>query len=474
MRNQLQTTKKQFLGVLILTGVLMAVPATLFAEDVTFEKVLRTYEQSGYNFSWGSRAFEGATWLSSGDLVVTGGCKQDHSGGAFLFGNDGSYKGGGNTCSDTSSITLGCSEAGGCQMGTAVVERTDGSIVRLGQSRSFVRRSPVVYDVVPDGLSFVSRIFFSKSSDDYILPQGPERDWNAWASYYDPVVTSNDILVVKKGGDGYFPQLDRLVAFKLPEFDELWTKTPKGDVVGGINDLFIQTNTKNYPTELVVSRVTTDGLTEIDREPISGLWKSLWGTSALKRDPKDASIFAIETGTSPRDAKIVRYQADASGIQKIDERSIPSDLYGFDFAILGDYVAFGALGPRVLKGTQELTVEKPTALFDNGRWMGTISSVSLGKDGKLVVANGKNVLLYKIDGVGTGGPGPATTTPPTGVGLGGMSDILLFARSYLTLMQAVMGGGPSLSSKVFTGLGTSTDPALQNAFNQAIRIINAN
>ncbi|QQR82273.1 hypothetical protein IPJ70_03245 [Candidatus Campbellbacteria bacterium] len=88
---------------------------------------------------------------------------------------------------------------------------------------------------------------------------------------------------MRKGGDGYFPQLDRLVAFSLPEFGALWTKNLTGEIVGGIKDMFIQTNARNYPKELVVYRVSRGGVTEIDREPINGLWKSSWGTSALKK-----------------------------------------------------------------------------------------------------------------------------------------------------------------------------------------------
>ncbi|QQR82272.1 hypothetical protein IPJ70_03240 [Candidatus Campbellbacteria bacterium] len=160
--------KKYYILVLF---VCVISPLFARAEDVIFQKVLRTYDQNGYNSSWGSRAFEGTAWLSGGDLIVTGSCKQDHTGGAFLFGSDGVYKGIGNTCSDTSSIRLGCSEAGGCQLGTAIAERPDGSIVRLGQSRNFVRRSPAVYTIASDGLSFVSRLFFQNQAMSICIPK---------------------------------------------------------------------------------------------------------------------------------------------------------------------------------------------------------------------------------------------------------------------------------------------------------------
>jgi hypothetical protein len=89
---------------------------------------------------------------------------------------------------------------------------------------------------------------------------------------------------------------------------------------------------------------------------------------------------------------------------------IPSDVYGDDFAIFGEYIAFASAGPRVWKGTKEVTVEKPTTLLESGSWVGRISSVSFSKDGKLAVANGKNVLLYKVGGTQT----PPVSIPPPG------------------------------------------------------------
>jgi hypothetical protein len=402
-------------------------PLFAHAEGVVFEKTLYTYTQAGYPITWWARAFQGVTWLSNGTLVVTGDCKDDWGSGTFLFGSDGSYKGKADTCKDTSSLRLLCAEGGGCQMGTNVAERSDGSIVRLGQSRSFVRRSPVVYSLRSGNLSFLSRLFLSSSQDEYWTPQGPERDWEMWASYYSPVVVSGDILVVKKGGDGgYFPQLDRIVAFDLPSFDELWTEVPEGDLIGGIGDFVLtshnDTNARPQTATLTVYRVTRSGMSEVDQETVSpGVVYNtpMGGVLNIEEDPSDTSVFAVSThvstvvnGVNHTTNKVIRYRKSGTGIQKIDERSFSAPV-GVPYAILGDYVAFATglnTAPRVWKGSQELVVENSPE-----GWQGFTSGVAFRKDGKLAVTTGSRVLLYQIGGVSAP---PISILPPTGVGSG--------------------------------------------------------
>ncbi|QQR82274.1 hypothetical protein IPJ70_03250 [Candidatus Campbellbacteria bacterium] len=184
------------------------------------------------------------------------------------------------------------------------------------------------------------------------------------------------------------------------------------------------------------------------------------GHIRFEKDPSDASVFAIKTGTGPRDTKIVRYRASASGIQKIDERTIPSDVYGADFSIFGDYLAFATGGPRVWKGTKELTIGSAPA---GTLW--NVSSVSFGRDGKLAVANAKNVLLYALSGTVTP---PVSILPPTGVGSGfnglppGTTEKELTTVTKSILQQMGIGNCPLPPSSGATI--NTTGPAQLSAF----------
>lgn len=465
----------KFITHFILTLVLgfLFIPSFTQAEEVVFDKVIRTYQEEGfYGVLW-NYAFNGVQWLSDNSLAVTGNCniRENYTGGLYLFDSEGNYEEKENSCHVTSNTRVACPEGGGCQMGWQLAEK--GSyLIREGQAPSGIRRSPLVYRKSGNSLSYINRLFFTDIHDDIRYPTGPMDEWEEWAGYYSPVVVDDTLVVLKTGtGLAYSPSYNKLVGLSVPNLNVLWEEFPEGSIAGAIDDVLVlahNTFVRPLTTTLIAYRIGSDGLIELNRIEMPG---SVQGNKNLQIDAQNSSIGAVAvTQEGNTSCKIIRLRKTSSGIEKIDERSVT--LFGGDgglgggcgatFSISGDYVAFalGTNAMRVWKGTTELDVEEPDELwYEPGsglphRFDGRAADVDIRADGKIAMAMGGKVALFSISDVEVPPP-----VPPGGGTFGG--DLVFTARLAENILR-VMGSGQCPTQSV----DRST---IENAFFSVVR-----
>lgn len=441
--------KKHFLSCLLLVSITwFFIPVVTHAEDVVFDKVIRTYQEEGfYGVLW-NYAFNGVQWLSDNSLAATGNCniRQNFTGGLYIFDEDGNFEEKENSCHQTSNTRIACPEGGGCQMGWQVVEK-DSYLIREGQAPSGVRRSPLVYRKSGTSLSYINRLFFTDRNDDIIYPTGQMDEWEDWAAYYSPVVVGDTLVTFKTGtGLAYSPSYNKLVGLSVPNLGVLWEEFAEGNLAGAIDDVLIVSRIKTatpVTTTLIAYHVEDEGLVELSRVQYPGAAMSTTGSINVKIDARDSSIgaFAI-TGEGNSSCNIVRFRRTDSGIEEIDERTYSLGVgggCGANFAILGDYVAFtiGTQGMRVWKGTRELSVELLEEIsFEPGsglptQWDGRLLGIDIRDDGKIAIAMGNRVVLYTISNLDA-------ETPPSGGGGGNLAGMTVgeLGQAFTRIIQS--------------------------------------
>ncbi len=427
-------------------------PTLARAQDVVFDKVIRTYQEEGFHGALWNYAFNGAHWLSDGSLAVTGNCniRENYTGGLYIFNDAGGYVGKEDSCHDTSNTRIACPEGGGCQMGWQIAE-AGSYLIREGQAPSGVRRSPLVYRKSDTALSYMSRLFFTDKDDDIIYPTGDMDEWEDWAGYYNPVTVGDTLVVLKTGtGTAFNQAYQRFVGMSIPDLDVLWEEVPEGNLAGVIGDVLVVSHinvVRPVTTTLIAYHVEEDGLVELNRTQYSGATMSTTGDRDIKVDAQDPSIGAVViTAEDNSSCNLVRFRRTDSGLQEIDERRYSlGGGCGANFAILGDYVVFavGTRGMRAWKGMTELTVELPEELsFEPGSGLpaqfdGRLLGIDIRDDGKVAIAMGNRVALYTINDVEIPPPPPpppATSTPPTNTGA--PSSMSAMIKAYVQLIEA--------------------------------------
>ncbi len=203
----------------------------------------------------------------------------------------------------------------------------------------------------------------------------------------------------------------------------------------------------------------------------------------------DPGLISSSNHVPPR---LLWYTVGSSGFELAKEMELPSDFEETGaFAVWGDYLfrAFSTNSGGVLIGKVDgSTYTKiQTLVLPDG---GIPSAILASPAGYIAVSTSQarnsssttqqnpggfrtQVHVYKIGGGTTPPPPDTTATTTPGISLGGMADMLSFASSYLQLLQATMGNISSISPNTSFGGATSTNPAMQNIFNEAFQLINA-
>lgn len=206
----------------------------------------------------------------------------------------------------------------------------------------------------------------------------------------------------------------------------------------------------------------------------------------------DPGLISTNNHVPPR---LLWYTVGSSGFELAKEMELPNDFEESGvFAVWGDYLfrGFSTNSGGVLIGEVDGSTYKKiqTLVLPDG---GIPSAIIASPSGYVAVSTSQarnsssttsqnpggfrtQVHVYQIGGATppTTPPGPGTGTTTPGIAIGSLEDMMLFASSYLQLLQAVMGNIPSISPNTSFGGATSTNPAMQNVFDQALQLINSN
>ncbi len=242
-------------------------------------------------------------------------------------------------------------------------------------------------------------------------------------------------------------------------------------------------------------KLENEDIIEIGTLP--GNVKSPYGiahTYDFSKSPVQLVLF--DNNTAQR--RLIWYKTGSSGLELVKEMSLSSDFPGAivigGFGVWGDYLFWprggDASSGSIIVGkasgstfTKVQTVVLPHAgnptvvLASSNGYVAIATESAIGEPSATNPAGRRNqVHIYQIGGATppTMPPGPGTGTTTPGIAIGSLTDMMSFASSYLQLLQAVMGNIPSISPNTSFGGATSTNPAMQNVFNQALQLINSN
>lgn len=196
--------------------------------------------------------------------------------------------------------------------------------------------------------------------------------------------------------------------------------------------------------------------------------------------------------------RIFFFTSGANGLESAGEMQVPASVFSAinknthstfpPFAVGGTYLVFAGM-PDVderyftlwhdgtLAGVAQAPMRRDYGPAIIGESAKQPSYLFMTPQGKIMAGNWQGAYLFDskvVPGTVPPPPGPGTGTTTPGIGIGSLTDMLSFASSYLQLLQAVMGNTPSVSPNTSFGGATSSNPAMQNIFDQALQLINSN
>lgn len=489
-------------------------------------------------FAWyiSGSPFADITVMGNGDFVVSGACalkinragwsslidedagaNKDGRGGLYAFKNDGTFIGDRDVCLDGLSTMGSCPEGGACNISTKVIPVGDDRIVR--EMAGVWNRPPMEYRITSNSISLVKRAYISKGSNydseshdgRFVVNQLVKAAGGLWG-VKEENVSDGQLRYARSNiiySDTGFNEVREWSVSSPSSLYESWNEIAP---IVGVGDYVIGTKASGNNTTVYIFKAV-DGSTMDE-------WKRLEQVGTLPGFAPSYASYEFDPSNPNRVAFLMRssgglpasvdvYEAGTTTLSKVSTTPLAdsSSTVGA-FAVQGDYILYGycpAGNASVMPTTGnnadpykgcKVKILKAGSLVGEivlPKWSGfPISenaggteqaqivslddapvSIAMSSNGTIMIGTSYGALYrYTIGGSAT--PPPGTGGPiPGGIVFGGLNDVLSFATSYLNLLQALMGNG-SISPNTTFGESTTTNPAIQNAFEQALELINSN